>query len=112
MTTTRTTGSNFTFEIPSGADFGSISYATQSVQDENGGRVNIRINLERDPLTGAIIGGTSAGTIDGQRNEAASFISWSGVSLTSGQQLINNDAADNPAGVQSCLLYTSPSPRD
>jgi len=104
LTTTRTTGSNFTFDIPSGADFGTISYASQSVQDENGGRVNIIINLERDPVTGAIIGGTSAGTIDGQRNQNASFITWSGVSLTTGQQLINVDAADNPAGVQSNQL--------
>ena len=85
-------GADFTFDIPAGAEFGVIRFAGQNGVHENGGSVNVRINLERDPVTGAITGGTSAGASIGLRNGDPDFISWSAVSL--------GDPADPTTAIQ------------
>ena len=89
-TNTGGAGSDFTFDIPAGSSFGEIRFAGQTGAHENGGFVSVRISLERDPATGALIGGTSAGQSFGARSSDPDLVAWSGV----------------------CLLYTSPSPRD
>jgi len=93
---------DFTFDIPAGASFGTISFAGQNNFHENGGAVNIKIELERDPATGAIIGGTSAGSSIALRNRAPTFVAWSDIDLTTGTQLVqpNGDATTVP-GVET-----------
>jgi len=103
-----TGGADFTFEIPTGSTFGNINFAGQNGVQENGGVVGMRIQLERDPVTGELIGGTSAGTSVALRNKVPTFVAWSGIDLTTGTQLVQSagDSTTVP-GVETNLYNLS-----